>query len=425
MEHFRIQLYSTGHLGGILDIGYTAEQSSIVSDLLYVFGAEFDAANQKIKLEYKHKYTKELQELLDKYTTKYKSVLPQIQQLTGKFKKLNEGEWFFLLPPIEFTTKQKYELEKELNQLNKLNSDISEEQIQQLFGCIMGNYEFVTFNLDKDKKIKIGENKKNNRVCRFCGSKSPDVSFRKEAHAISEALGNKKLILNEECDSCNEFFDANIERDFIYYHDLARTMFGVKNKENNTPKLKGKNFDFFNDDSGGMSIAIVANDENHAADDGPPKSIVFKTGNTIKIQNIYKALCKFALSVIDSKHINNFNNTIKWLKNDIEASSLPKIAVLNSYSFFTKRPEIILYVRNNDNEKLPYLVGEFRFTFYLYIFIVPFCNNDKNEFISEDEYDVFLDCFKHVKMKQGFSFVDFSQNIDRELNFNIKFKKQD
>ncbi|MEX6156050.1 HNH endonuclease [Providencia hangzhouensis] len=42
-----------------------------------------------------------------------------------------------------------------------------------------------------------------------------ETSFNKEAHAISEALGNKSIILNEECDNCNEFFDKNIERDFL------------------------------------------------------------------------------------------------------------------------------------------------------------------------------------------------------------------
>ncbi|MCK7577352.1 MAG: hypothetical protein MZV65_16995, partial [Chromatiales bacterium] len=121
-------------------------------------------------------------------------------------------------------------------------------------------------------------------------------------------------------------------------------MFGVKNKDNTTPKLKGKDFDFFNDGSGGLSIAIVGS-ENDSDKNAPPKNVVLKTGNKIKIQNIYKALCKFALSVVDSNQMVYFDRTVDWLKNKIEASSLPKIAVLNSYSFFTRRPKLTLFVR--------------------------------------------------------------------------------
>lgn len=282
--------------------------------------------------------------------------------------------------------------------------------------------QLITFDLDKDRKIKIGEDNRDKRICRFCNKKKPDVKFKKEAHAISEALGNKKLILNEECDSCNEFFDENIERDFIYYHDLARTMFGIKNKDNNSPKMKGDNFQFFKDGNN-LSIAIVQDTEKDNENE-PPKNIVFKTGNKIKIQNIYKALCKFALSVIDSKYIINFEDTIKWLKNEIEIQKLPKIGVWHSYKFFTEKPEITLYLRNNDNYDLPYLIGEFRFTYYMYVFIVPFSSQDKKEFLKDEEYDNYLKCFKQVTNIGEFNYVDFSENEEKDLNFNINFEQR-
>lgn len=423
MEHFRIQFFSTGQLGGILDIGYTVEQNAIITDLLYVFNAEFDAINKTINIDYKHQYTNELQVNLNKFIIKYKSILPQIQRLGSRFGKLKENEWFFILPPVELTSIQKYEAENELNYLNGCESEFNGEQVRQFFGGVMDNYELVTFDLDRDKKIKIGEKDKSKRICRFCQCKIPDVSFRKEAHAISEALGNKRLILNEECDFCNEFFDAHVERDFIYYHDLARTIFGVKNKDNDTPKMKGSDFDIYKSDEDSLSIAIVHNDKD-SDEDGVPRKVVFNTGNKIKIQNIYKALCKFALSVIDSKYLNDFDDTIRWIKSQKEVNSLPKIAVLNSYAFFTRRPELTLYLRNNENLKLPYLVGEFRFTFYLYIFIVPFCSKDTNCFLNDEEYGDFLNCFKHIKEKSGFNFVDFSQNIERKLNFTVNFEKK-
>ena len=423
MENFKIQLFSTGQLEGVLDIGYTAEQNEIVIDLLFLFNAQFDVEKQSIGIGYKHQYTEEFKERLNNFINKYKKILPQIQGIAQKFSKLKPDEWFFTLPPIEFNTKQKYELEKELNQLNGIESEITNSNIESLFAGVMDNYEIITFDLDKGRKIRIGEGLKSNRVCRFCTLQSPDVSFQKEAHAISEALGNKKLILNEECDSCNEFFDEYVERDFVFYHDLARTMFGVKNKENKIPKMKGKNFEFFKDEDKNLNVAIVINDKNDKNQE-PPNTIYLNTGNKIRVQNVYKALCKFALSVMDKEFLEYFSDTIDWLRNKNTAAYLPKIAVLNSCSFFTDRPEITLFFRNNDNYDLPFLVVEFRFTYYMYIFIVPFSSKDKFRFLSESEYQMFLDCFNHIRAKGDFSFVDFSENLEKELRYTINFERK-
>lgn len=424
MKNFRILLFSTGQLGGILDVGYTTEQSEIVIDLLDVFNAEVDIDSQKININYKQRNTISFRENLNFFISKYKKAVPSIQKLREKFNNLEKDEWFFILPPTELKTKQKYDLEKELNALNNRQSNVSEEQVRELFGCIIDNYEIITFDLDKNHKVKIGEGQKNKRVCRFCKQNIPDVSFKQEAHAISESLGNKRIILNEECDTCNSFFDENVERDFIYYHDLARTMFGIKNKGNEVPKIKGKNFCFYRNDGNNLSVVIHSCAENKTTN-GLPEKVVFDTGNKIKKQNIYKALCKFALSVIDSRFVSDFDETIKWIKNEKDATALPKIAVLNSYGFYTERPELTLYLRNNDNKNLPYLVGEFRFTFYLYVFIVPFSDKDSKKFLSDTDYKIFLDCFKNIESKKEFSYLDFSQNSERKLCFNINFEREE
>lgn len=460
MEIFKIQLFSTSKLGGIIEITYPTDSNQIIIDLLSLFNPSFDAEKNAIGMDYKHQYNESFRENLKIFIEKYKAVLPNIQRLALKFDSLKKDEWFFILPPIDLNTRVKLALETELNQLNGLENQWLSTNIEELFSKVLNNYEIVSFDLDRPQKIKIGENLKNKRICRFCKLKSPEVSFKKEAHAISEALGNKKLILNEECDSCNEYFDEHIERDFIFYHDMARTMFGIKNKENKTPKMKGKNFELFKSDNGNINIAVVFNSEDgktqgkefknpeksHEADgkntenrqlidkknDGegtlkgaqePPKHVVFNTGNKIKLQNIYKTLCKFALSVTDATLLNSFENTIKWIRGEKEVEMLPKIAVLNSYHFFTKRPEIVLHFRNNDDYTLPFSVVEFRFTYYMYIFIIPFSSKDTCQFLNEAEYLNFLNCYSHIQAKREFRFLDFSENIERELNYSINFEQ--
>ena len=92
---------------------------------------------------------------------------------------------------------------------------------------------------DRKNNIKIGESDKSKRVCRYCNKKSPEVSFKKVAHSISEALGNKKIITNDECDACNEKFGEGIENDLILYLNLYRVFLELEGRMGFL-SLKGK-----------------------------------------------------------------------------------------------------------------------------------------------------------------------------------------
>lgn len=56
------------------------------------------------------------------------------------------------------------------------------------------------------EKIVLGDTE--NRTCRFCGLHEPRVTFRHEAHAIPEALGNRSIFTNYECDSCTSISEV-------------------------------------------------------------------------------------------------------------------------------------------------------------------------------------------------------------------------
>lgn len=287
----------------------------------------------------------------------------------------------------------------------------------------MDNYEIKTFDLNRHGKIKIGESNKSKRVCRFCKESKPAINFTKEAHAISEAIGNKKLILNEECDECNEFFDKNIERDFFNFHRLSLTMHGIKGKDNKISKIKKDNAFEISKDKDSHEISIKHKEVKNFSIE-PSQNLVFETGEKVKLQSLYKALCKFSLSVIESKYIEHFHDTMSWLKDQKQINSLPKVAILNSDGILAKEPEIALYIRKNDNTSVPYLVGQLKFSCHMYIFIVPFSNQDKLNFIEESEYNKFLNCFRQMANIRKFKYVDLSQNIERKLSLNIKFEKR-
>ena len=322
MQHFSINFFSLKELNGVCDIGYTENNDDVILEFIRIF--DFSITEQRcISLPSEQQYSKEMEERLSLFIAKYKQAIPAIQRLSKKFNSLEYGEYFYILPVCEMDSKIKYTLENELCKLNKKDFLDKALDFKIKMEKHLDKYDIKNFNLDKDSKIKIGEGKKEDRVCRFCKQKYPSVKFNSVAHTISEALGNKKLITNDECDECNGYFDKNIERDFIAYHDFFRTFFGIKNKENQIPQMKGENFSFTM--SKNREATLKLKDE---FDLLQPARL--KTDNKIKMQNIYKTLCKFALSAIDSKHLSHFDETIKWIKGQKNVDKLPKVILIRS-----------------------------------------------------------------------------------------------
>ena len=180
---------------------------------------DFSITEQRcISLPSEQQYSKEMEERLNSFIKKYKQAIPAIEQLSKKFKSLEYGEYFYILPVYEMDSKMEHELENELCKLNKVDFLDKAPDFKIKMEKLLDKYDIKKFNLDKDSKTKIGEGKKEDRVCRFCKQKYPSGKFNSIAHTISEALGNKKLITNDECDECNSYFDKNRER----FYSLSR-----------------------------------------------------------------------------------------------------------------------------------------------------------------------------------------------------------
>jgi hypothetical protein len=79
--------------------------------------------------------------------------------------------------------------------------------MSDLFREFRKMYSILAFDVSTTKSI--GEQDKSKRICRFCNNTRANVTFKNIAHAISESLGNKKIILNEECDECNAEFGSD------------------------------------------------------------------------------------------------------------------------------------------------------------------------------------------------------------------------
>ncbi|WP_188051728.1 HNH endonuclease [Flavobacterium sp. GP15] len=417
MNNFRITFLA---LSRSLDFIIDSKQEidEIINDIIMVFAKDIDYENQKINIESLQQNTTEFKSKIDSVVQKYKSFDQKIQQLNTYFNDLKEDEHFFIFPNSILPKEESFQFYNYLSALDK-NEDFETltNQIDELFGELKEKYEMFAF--DENTRNKIGESDKSKRVCRFCSKRSDEVKFKKIAHSISEALGNKKIITNDECDSCNEKFGTGIENDLILYLNLYRNIFGIKGK-NGIPKLKGKNFEMEN--NGTITIKHYSTDEEINDENTDDFKVKLETSQELTAQNIYRTLSKYALSVIDQKYLEYFEDTIKWINSEISLDTLPKVAMLTSYSLFSHHPKIMLYIRKNDDFELPFAVAEFRFTFLTFAFIIPKSSNDKIEFTDANDYKVFWNFFKHYNSITNWTFMKMDDNMPRKFTMNLNFE---
>jgi hypothetical protein len=227
----------------------------------------------------------------------------------------------------------------------------------------MGESFFESYELEKEiycpAQKMVGLKSKNERQCRFCGKKSPSVSFHKIAHIIPELLGNRHLVSDYECDQCNEKF-GKYENDFANYLGIARTMQSVKGKKQ--PKFKPNehiSMATVNDPFDGEIIEIKRTD---------PTNDVFEfnkeTNQTIihfKLLpytplKIYKCLLKIALTVVDERDSRNYKfafDVINSTTYDADSKGFHYITKYSMpYTFQYALPTIMLFRKKNPMDAL-------------------------------------------------------------------------
>lgn len=258
----------------------------------------------------------------------------------------------------------------------------------------------------------IGEPDKRIRKCRFCGKSHPEVKFKKKAHAISESLGNTKLFNNEECDNCNHNFGITIEQDFFNHLSVYYYTFHPKGK-GGLRKFNGETFSI--DNKGDRKITIKTNIKSPSieeiANEGLHLSLSESRISFVK-QNVYKCLCKYAVSFIDSKYINRFQQTIDWLRTDITYSTLPLLWVKESYC--ESHPSIAIYIAKEGIDKHLEFVVRLQLSNMEFLYTFPFVDNNPVAITAENLHNL-----SNVFKLEDYHNIDYT-SIDKE-NFEFKF----
>ena len=380
------------------------------------FMALFDrAGDDQYSINMAQKVTPGLKSKIQSYVDKYAASAPHLQGFRKRILDI-EDEQYFLVVPYEFDSSlHKLKHEQLLAELNGVSlSGAGSEEIKRVFDNLLSKYDVTC--PPADRRTVIGERDPERKRCRFCGDTKKDgATFKKVAHAISEALGNKNIIVSEECDTCNEKFGKRIEPALIEILNINRTYVGVIGK-NGHPKVTYKNGSMTHDGS----MLIMQGRKVNSKDDGN-LTIALGTSQPFALADCYKALCKFALSVIDGSELRHLSRTIEWINSDDQIQvQLPKVAscVLPFPKHF---PEICVYTRRTDEDlHLPHVVCEFKLGPYVYVYKLPFSDRDDDvgsDFFSEQS---FADLFAHYRIGQWKSH-DYSSTIVRPIDVTINF----
>lgn len=322
-----------------------------------------------------------------------------------------------------------FRLKQEVNKLNDImntssNWDNTKYQIATL-------YYTQSFNGNTKRRHYIGEVTQSNRVCRFCGEQVPVVSFKHTSHAISESLGNKSIICQEECDNCNDRFSRTIEPDIANMLSSLLTIYSIHGK-NGVRTTTGKNFKLSIDQS------IVSNDNEETIkiriNQEFPKNIedVLKyhlplDASSLKYipQNVYKCLCKYVVSVIKEQYLSDFKKTIDWINSTTKYCKLPLVAIGNG-QFKTDAPYLMVSIRKTNNHNYPYCFALFVIANTAFAFIVPFTSKDKYQFTTSKKYAIFQEMIQswYEGFKWSFNKLSSSKKTYTQVDFTLQIPSE-
>ena len=318
--------------------------------------------------------------LQNKYDKASKS---HIRKLMGFLKGLTDGDFFYFFNEEKSSV---VERRTAIDCLRVIKNDFPysatlHNYIFSRYSQMNIMFEILSFGYDELEEW-TGEPDENKRICRFCGKSVPSVSFKKIAHAIQDALGNKLLFCYEECDTCNHDL-AMVEDQFRILMDFRRSIFRIPRKgTTKAAKVVGKDFIIVPDTKGDPIMYLMKENIADSIDTTKPFVHHFELKSPVVNEQMYKALCKMVIDMLPTCELPHFKNTIEWIKSkDFMPDTLPSIWLINlpCNNPVFKQPILDVFINNRHTpQKAPYCTGIVWLYDIAYIFIrklfVPFCN---------------------------------------------------
>ena len=237
-------------------------------------------------------------------------------------------------------------------------SEIKQSPLQEMLQFYSKNYKNVChWILRPGAKIILRDSVIGS--CRFCGLSKPAVSFKKEAHALPECLGNKTLFSSYECDSCNELFGNGIENDFGNWSKPMRLLAKIKGKKG-VPIIREANGSLrFEETQGGLAFSHNAGDSKVFINE-IRKEITFTLQRDPYVPiAVLKAFVKMGLTVLPETERVNFISAYQWIRQADHTLDSPFKWPINHTLlpglYWNSPVSVIVFRRRRDILPVPYM----------------------------------------------------------------------
>ena len=201
--------------------------------------------------------------------------------------------------------------------------------------------------------------------CRYCGC-TDRAKFRSVAHTFPEALGNRWIVSDDECDDCNRLFSvyddalASALRPFL---TLGGT--GGKNGVPQTGRSSGNSVIRHGRSDGRRQIIVrltgkslddhvaMSPDGRHLRFDIPVEGISFRP------RLAYKALSKIGLSLLPLDLLPQYSRLLAWLRIPEDDQDFPVLEVGLSFGSIGNAPPVVgayLLQRTSAADAVPHLL---------------------------------------------------------------------
>ena len=212
------------------------------------------------------------------------------------------------------------------------------------------------------------------QVCRFCSRDATQTTFKKTAHVLPQACGNKFLVHDEECDECNARF-SEYETSFGDYTCAYRVVDMVPSKQGYpTAKNVGVTLRIIRDDTDQPIISIETADDSVVEYNDEKGYVIFKRLKSFRPMHVYKTLLKIGFSLLPTTELLYFKSVKALLHTNrfdqqMKGSCKVKLTLIEKGG--TIAPIVYLYQLREEkrDEQMPHTM--MTFTFGRYQFQLP------------------------------------------------------
>lgn len=295
--------------------------------------------------------------------------------------------------------------------------------------CESINYSVIIFDPSLISETLFNERKQGKKRCRFCGRILDESHYKKDAHAISASLGNTKFFCSDECDECNENFGRTWENDVTQFFQVYLLLNQVPKRNGKERHVSGRNFEMqmSNENQFFADLPLLQlhlydwkNDNDSTENVIQMMSNLNLTNKTYIPQNVYKAMCKYALSLMPHSATHLYQKTIQWIQGGLYESNLPQLKIAST-DRTVKEPVMCLMLRKTSNRILPHCVVFLHVANLYFVYTLPFC--EESEGTNQDDilFNAFWNEFsKKCQFLPAYGKIDLSATERIELKFDME-----